>query len=145
MARKIKTGKLDKKKIPASNAKSPGKNTFVERREAHMINDPLRVVFSTAPADEAETLALKLLQERLAACVNLVPGVSALYWWEGQIERSAETLLILKTPASKINALRRRLRDLHSYSVPEFLALQVLEVNPAYATWAAKETGTLKP
>ena len=142
MARKIKTVKLDNKVVPAS--KTPVKNTFIERREAHMINDPLRVVFSTAPAAESETLALKLLQARLVACVNLVPSVASLYWWEGKIERSAETLLILKTPASKINALRRRLRELHSYSVPEFLALQVLEVNPAYAKWAAKETGSTK-
>lgn len=141
MARK--TTKVAPKSVlapPLKESLPPGKNTNIERRQAHLIHDPLRVVFSTATADEAEVLARKLLEERLVACVNLLPGVTSFYRWKGKLERSAETLVVMKTPASKINLLRQRLRALHSYTVPEFLALQVMEVNPAYATWAAEET-----
>lgn len=113
-----------------------------DRRKAFVINDPLRVVFVTAPEAEAEAIARKLLEERLIACANLLKGVHSLYWWEGKIESGAETMLVMKTPASKINALMRRVRELHSYVTPEILALAVQEVNPAYAAWVAKETGS---
>lgn len=109
-----------------------------------MPTDPLRVVFSTAPMEEAEKLARALIEERLVACASLVKDVASHYWWQGKIESSAETLLILKTPASKINDLRRRLKELHSYTVPEFLALQVMEFNADYAEWASKETGSVR-
>jgi len=125
-------------KTPVYEVRAP---RFDERRAAHLIRDPLRVVFSTATPAEAEKLARTLVEERLAACASLVANIHSQYWWKGKIESAAETLMILKTPASRINALRRRLKALHSYTVPEFLALQVLENNPDYANWAAKETG----
>ena len=78
----------------------------------------------------------------MIACANLIKGVHSLYWWDGKIQSGAETIILMKTPASKINALMRRVRSLHSYSVPEFLALPILESNPAYAEWVAKETGS---
>ncbi len=113
-----------------------------ERRKAFAINDPMRVVFVTAPKAEAEGIARKLLEERLIACANLLKGAHSLYWWEGKIESGAETMIVMKTLASKINALMRRVRELHSYETPEILALAVQEVNPAYAAWVAKETGS---
>ncbi|HLX60909.1 MAG TPA: divalent-cation tolerance protein CutA [Planctomycetota bacterium] len=120
--------------------KKAGQTSWTERRQAFAKSDPLRVVFVTAPEKEAETIARKLLEERLIACANLLKGVQSLYWWEGKIGESAETLIVMKTPASKINALMKRVRELHSYSVPEFLALGIMEANPAYAAWARKET-----
>lgn len=99
----------------------------------------LRVILVTAPVAEAEGLARKLLEERLIACANLVPGVTSLYWWKKRIHRDAETLLIMKTPARKVKALLKRLKALHSYDVPEFLALPVLEGNPTYLAWAEAE------
>jgi periplasmic divalent cation tolerance protein len=120
--------------------KKAGQTSWHERRQAYAKSDPLRVVFVTAPEKEAETIARKLLDERLIACANLLKGVQSLYWWEGKVDESAETLMLLKTPASKINVLMKRVRELHSYSVPEFLALGILEANPAYAEWARKET-----
>lgn len=112
-----------------------------ERRQAFAKSDPLRVVFVTAPEKEAEEIARTLLEERLIACANLLKGVQSLYWWEGKIESGAETLMILKTPSTKINQLIRRVRELHSYAVPEVLALPIMEANPAYAKWVAQETG----
>jgi periplasmic divalent cation tolerance protein len=127
---------------PASPGRPRGK--WYERRQAFSKNDPLRVVFVTTPEAEAEKLARALLEERLIACANMLKGVHSLYWWEGKIESGAETLMVLKTPASKINLLIRRVRELHSYTVPEILALPIMEANPAYAAWVAKETGAQK-
>jgi periplasmic divalent cation tolerance protein len=140
MARKTELHKgapQEPKQPPAK----PGVTAWHERRQAYARNDPLRVVFVTIPDAEAEKFARTLLEERLVACANLLKGVQSLYWWDGKIDNAAETLLLLKTPASKINALLKRTRELHSYQVPEFLALSVMESNPAYAAWVAKETG----
>lgn len=124
----------------------PGHSTgWDDRRKAFQANDQLRAVIVAAPEAEAEGLARKLLEERLIACANLIRGVRSLYWWEGKIESGAETIILMKTPASKINQLMRRVRALHTYTVPEFLALPILEANPAYAAWVAKETGIQTP
>lgn len=100
----------------------------------------LRVVLVTAPPKHAERLARKLLSERLIACANLLPGVKSLYWWQGKIERSAETLLVLKTPARNIKALMKRIPALHPYSVPEVLALPVAAAHKPYAKWVETES-----
>lgn len=96
----------------------------------------LRVILVTAPPAEAEPIAQKLLEERLIACANLLPGVTSLYWWEKKINRDAETLIVMKTPRKNVAKLLTRLKQLHSYSVPEFLALPVREGNPEYFKWA---------
>lgn len=100
----------------------------------------LRIVLVTAPKKEAEKLARTLLEERLIACANLLPGVTSLYWWEGKVERGAETLLVMKTPRSHVRRLFKRLRELHSYSVPEFLTITPGESNPDYEQWAKLAT-----
>jgi periplasmic divalent cation tolerance protein len=101
----------------------------------------VRVVLVTAPPKEAERLARTLVEERLAACANIVPGVKSLYWWQGKLNRDAESLIIMKTPPRNVAKLLKRLKKLHSYTVPEFLALPVLEANPDYVAWANEETG----
>jgi periplasmic divalent cation tolerance protein len=101
---------------------------------------PIRVILVTAPAKDAEKIATTLLNERLIACANLLPQVTSLYWWEGRINRDSETLLLLKAPARSMAKLLKRLKQLHSYQVPEFLALGVLELNPDYGAWVIKET-----
>ncbi len=95
----------------------------------------VRVVLVTAPPSEAETLAHTLVEERLAACANLLPGVVSLYWWEGKLQRDGEVLIIFKTPRRNVARLLKRLKELHSYSVPEFLALGVHEANSDYLHW----------
>jgi periplasmic divalent cation tolerance protein len=94
------------------------------------------VIFVTAASrKEADKIAQALMQEKLAACVSIVPEVDSRYWWQGKIEHSRELLLVIKTRPARYQALEKRVRELHSYSVPEILALPVLKGNPAYLKW----------
>lgn len=94
------------------------------------------VIFVTVGAqDEAARLAQTLVEERLAACANLVPAISSTYWWQGKIEQAGETLLVLKTRQDLLEALTTRVRELHSYAVPEVIALPILGGNSAYLRW----------
>src|SRR5438128_8236824 len=98
------------------------------------------VVYVTAPsAEEARTLARVLVDERLAACVNLLP-VESVYRWQGQVEEAAETLLVIKTRRARLDALAARLRALHAYAVPEIIALPVVSGWPPHLQWIVDET-----
>lgn len=108
------------------------------RKPKHRATD-VRIVFVTAPPAEAEGIAKKLLEERLIACANLMPGVTSLYWWEGKIQRDGEVLIVMKTPRRNVAKLLKRVKALHSYKVPEFLALGVREGNPDYVKWVGDE------
>jgi periplasmic divalent cation tolerance protein len=95
-----------------------------------------RIVLTTAPGpDEAASLARALVDERLAACATLIPAVQSIYCWQGEIESSTETLLLIKTAAEKLPALEARLHELHSYQVPEFLVLDIESGSHAYLEW----------
>ncbi|MGH2628516.1 MAG: divalent-cation tolerance protein CutA [Anaerolineales bacterium] len=94
----------------------------------------LIVLVTTASAEEGARLGRVLLEERLAACVNAVPVASA-YWWRGQIEEAGETLLIVKTADRHLDALTARIRALHSYRVPEVVALPIVGGNADYLRW----------
>ena len=89
---------------------------------------------------EGEKIARGLLRSRVAACINVVPGVTSLYWWKGKQERAREVLLVIKTSAARIPQLIREVKRLHSYTVPEVLALPVLAGNPEYLKWVREET-----
>lgn len=96
----------------------------------------IRLVVSTAPElGVARELAQALVQERLAACVSLVPGLESTYRWEGKIETAQEILLLIKTPEEKLEALLARLPELHPYQVPEALVLPVETGLEAYLAW----------
>jgi periplasmic divalent cation tolerance protein len=100
------------------------------------------VVFSTAAsAAEAEAIARKLVEERLAACVNVVTGVRSFYRWKGKIENSPEWLLVIKSSRGRFDALRTVLEKLHSYDVPEVIALPVVEGAENYLNWMEGELG----
>ena len=100
------------------------------------------VVFSTASsADEAEAIARRLVEERLAACVNVVTGVRSFYRWKGKIEDSPEWLLVIKSSRGRFEALRTALEKLHSYEVPEAIALPVVEGAANYLNWMEGELG----
>jgi len=95
-----------------------------------------RLVLSTASSpEEAQRIGRTLVEERLAACATLVPGVQSIYPWKGAIESSVETLLLLKTGASQIAALEARLHELHSYETPEFLVIDVDSGSRGYLAW----------
>lgn len=94
------------------------------------------VVFITAaPGEEAQRLAQALVREKLAACVNRIPGVESTYVWEGRIERDAEDLLIVKTRADLFDRLKARVEALHGYDVPEVIALPITNGSNGYLEW----------
>jgi periplasmic divalent cation tolerance protein len=101
------------------------------------------VVFSTAStAEEAEKIARALVDGRLAACVNVVPGLRSYYRWQGKIEDAAEFLLIIKSTRERFPALRTLLEKLHSYEVPEVIAMAVVDGAQNYLNWMDGELGT---
>ena len=98
------------------------------------------VVYVTAgSADEADRLARSLVDERLAACVNRIKSVQSVYRWQGKVEQSEEELLIIKTSRDRFAALEKRVRELHSYSVPEVIALPVIEGSSDYLKWLKEQ------
>ncbi len=94
-----------------------------------------RVLLSTAPPGAADALARALVEERLAACVNVVPGVRSTYRWEGRVETDEEVLLVIKCLESGLQQLVTRLSELHPYEVPEALALPVDGGSARYLDW----------
>jgi periplasmic divalent cation tolerance protein len=102
-----------------------------------VVSGGLRILVSTAPPDVAPGLARALVEERLAACVNVVPGVRSVYSWKGETRDDAESILLIKTTAERAPALARRLGELHPYEVPELVAIELAdgEGNPEYLAW----------
>jgi len=101
---------------------------------------PVRVALSTAPdVETGARIARALVEERLAACVNLVPAVRSIYRWQGAVEADTEVLLVIKTRAERIDALASRLRVLHPYELPELVALPVVAGLGPYLDWVAAE------
>ncbi|NOZ58493.1 MAG: divalent-cation tolerance protein CutA [Euryarchaeota archaeon] len=99
------------------------------------------VIYITAKdAEEARSIARKLVEERLAACANIIEKVTSFYWWRGRIEEDEEALIILKTLRKKVPAVVERVKQLHSYQVPEVIALEVVEGSPEYLRWLEEET-----
>ena len=98
------------------------------------------VVYNTcASAEEAEKIARRLVEARLAACVSVVPGLRSFYRWHGAIEDSTEWLLIIKTSRGRFSELRAELERLHSYEVPELIALPIVDGSPDYLNWLDAE------
>jgi periplasmic divalent cation tolerance protein len=103
--------------------------------------DELVVVLTTVPDRESgERLATTLVEERRVACGNLLDGVTSIYRWRGEVERSSELLLLLKTRRVLVPALFERVAQLHPYEVPELVALPVDAVANAYSRWVGEET-----
>ena len=104
-------------------------------------DDEVRLVLITAPdADSGATLARALVDERLAACVNLVPGVRSIYRWEGGIEEDSEVLLVVKTRQERCEALAARVEALHPYDLPEVVVLPIEGGGARYLSWILSES-----
>jgi periplasmic divalent cation tolerance protein len=86
-------------------------------------------------AEDADRLARALVERRLAACVNVVPGVVSHYRWQGELQRDEERLLVIKTRAERIEALREALRELHPYELPELVAFEITAGSAEYLKW----------
>ena len=94
------------------------------------------VVFITAKdLSEAKRISQKLLEEKLIACVNIVEGVKSFFWWQGKIDNAQEVLLILKSQESLFKKIVKTVKSVHSYEVPEVIALPIVEGNPDYLRW----------
>jgi periplasmic divalent cation tolerance protein len=102
------------------------------------------LILTTAPAGDAgEAIARVLVDERLAACVNVLAPMTSVYRWQGAVEQAAERQLIIKTTSGRTAAILARLRELHSYDVPECLVLNVSDGGAAYLEWVENETRDL--
>ena len=105
-----------------------------------MDNQSVVVLITAGSREEAERVASALLEPRLAACVNLLPGVTSLFWWEGKIDRAEEVLLLVKTRRSLLPPLLECVRAVHSYEVFEAVALPILAGSPEYLRWLEETT-----
>jgi len=103
------------------------------------MSDQLVVLMTAGSQQEAEKIAGTLVKEMLAACVNVLPGVTSIYRWEGEVQRDQEWLLIAKSNAQVLDALVRRVQALHSYELPEIIALPVVGGSEAYLRWVDGE------
>jgi periplasmic divalent cation tolerance protein len=99
------------------------------------------VVMTTLPGDaDGPAFGRALLNERLAACVNLLAPMESVYRWEGRVEQETERQVIIKTTRDRLNALWDRVRELHPYEVPEFIVLAIADGNEAYLKWVGEST-----
>ena len=99
------------------------------------------LVLTTVPSDAVgEEIATVLVTERLAACVNISAPMTSVYRWKGNVERDAERQLVIKTTAERVKALQQRIKELHSYELPEFLVIEVSGGSDAYLKWVASES-----
>jgi periplasmic divalent cation tolerance protein len=101
------------------------------------------LILTTVPDDErAEPLARTLIEERLAACVNLHAPMTSIYRWKGAVDRDAERQLIIKTTRARVPALEARIKSLHAYELPEFVVVPVEGGSQAYLEWVGQGTRT---
>ncbi len=94
---------------------------------------------TTANTEEAQRISSMLLNRKKAACVNIVPKVSSLFWWQDKLDSAQESLLIVKTKTSLLNEIITLVREIHSYDIPEIIALPIVGGNQAYLDWIGKE------
>jgi periplasmic divalent cation tolerance protein len=106
------------------------------------MKEDVLVVLVTAPTlDEATSIGRTLVEERLAACANIVPGLRSIYRWQDALQDEPEVLLIIKTTAAYFDHLAQRVLELHSYATPEVLALPVTQGVPEYVQWLIQQVG----
>jgi periplasmic divalent cation tolerance protein len=101
------------------------------------MTDARLILVTTSPRAEAKRIAQALVEERLAACVNLIGGVHSVYRWNEAVETADEVLLLIKTTEGKVEAVRTRVHQLHSYELPEFVVLDVTGGSSPYLDWIA--------
>ena len=100
------------------------------------------LVLTTLPPDARDSaeFARLLVEERLAACVNILPPMESVYRWEGRVERESERQILIKTTRERLADLWERVRELHPYEVPEFVVVPILDGNEAYLRWIGEST-----
>jgi periplasmic divalent cation tolerance protein len=97
------------------------------------------MVLVTIPQNKAASLAKIILAKRVCACVNIVKGIESFFWWQGKIDSAKETLLIIKTKNSLFTKLKKIIKTVHPYEVPEIIAFKIDKINKDYLKWLDKE------
>ena len=106
-----------------------------------MLSDQFVLVLTTFPSDkDATSFARALVEEKLAACVSVLPPMQSTYRWQGAIEEATERQVLIKTTAVNVDVLQLRVKALHPYDVPEFMVFPVASGSPDYLSWLAEET-----
>jgi periplasmic divalent cation tolerance protein len=105
-----------------------------------MAFDPRLILVTAASVEEARVIAQAILEKRLAACVNILPGVESHYWWQGKLESGTEVMLLIKSTAGQFEELAALVKEKHSYECPEIVAVAPGEIAPAYRAWWENET-----
>lgn len=101
----------------------------------------INLILCTCPdRDTAEEIAAKLIESGLAACVNIVPGITSIYRWQGKTEKDPEVLLLIKTASSRLQELQQKLVEMHPYDVPEIIALPIEHGHIPYIEWVEQCT-----
>ena len=99
-------------------------------------NERVVFLYTTHPSVvEAERIGRELVEKRLCACVNILPGMVSLYWWQGAIERGEEAVMIIKTRASLADEVRTAVKEMHPYTTPAILVIPLESVDSSYLTW----------
>ncbi|NWF93450.1 MAG: divalent-cation tolerance protein CutA [Syntrophaceae bacterium] len=104
------------------------------------MSEPIVILVTCGSEEEGLRIARSLVEERLAACVNLLPPVRSIYRWEGRVCDEKEWLLIIKTEKQRFVELEKKVKSLHSYSVPEIICLPIVEGSPPYLNWLEEMT-----
>lgn len=105
----------------------------------------MRLIFATCSPAEAEPVLRTLLEERLVGCGNLIPGVTSLYWWQGEIARDEEVVILMETTAELVQQAAARLRELHPYDVPKIVVLDPATADADYVAWLCGVTAQVGP
>jgi len=104
------------------------------------MSEPLVVLMTAGSQEEAEKIAASLVRTMLAACVNIIPGITSVYRWQDEVQRDQEWLLLAKTRRDVLDDLTRHVQALHSYDVPEVIALPIVGGSESYLRWLDRET-----
>ena len=107
------------------------------------MKEKILLIFCTVATEaDARLMAQRILTKKLAACCTFMPVVTSLYHWQGRVEESQETLLLIKTTQKKYNQLEKEIQMLHTYEVPEIIAVNIEEASPAYVDWLIENVDT---
>jgi len=121
-------------------AATPGRPWRASEETVEPVTDVVLILTTVPAGARTETIARSLVDERLAACVNVLAPMTSFYRWQGKIEQEEERQVVIKTTLDRVAAVQTRLRDLHAYEVPEFLVLPVSDGSTGYLDWVLKET-----
>ena len=110
-------------------------NNILKTQPGKKMTDKIVVLVNCSTSDEAKNMGKYLVEQRLAACVNIIPMMQSWYWWEDKVTQDNEVLIIIKTSRKKFSKLEKEVVRLHSYAVPEVVALQIVEGSSNYLNW----------